>query len=160
MAEEYGPSYPQDRVDWISGINLEALRKGRLQRAKEALFEENDFRGLPEPERMEHPLHYLHLHPALDHRQLGLAHAMLCRDADQPILYEQGDIGYHTRRLAPWLGDENVKYAITGMGWISRTMGERAHEQQVASSWTRSSRTSSGTASGTRCWPRTSTTPS
>ena len=46
----------------------------------------------------------------------GLRYAMLCRDADQPILYEQGDIGYHTRRLAPWLGDENVKYAITGMG--------------------------------------------
>ena len=43
MTEEYGLSYPLDRVDWIEGINLEALRKGRLQRAKEALFEENDF---------------------------------------------------------------------------------------------------------------------
>ena len=40
MAEEYSLSYPQDRVDWIAGITLEALRKGRLQRAKEALFEE------------------------------------------------------------------------------------------------------------------------
>ncbi len=39
MTEEYGLSYPLDRVDWIKGINLKALRKRRLQRAK---FEEND----------------------------------------------------------------------------------------------------------------------
>lgn len=39
MTEKSGLSYPLDRVDWIEGINLEALRKGRLERAKEALYE-------------------------------------------------------------------------------------------------------------------------
>ncbi len=82
MTEEYGLSYPLDRVDWIEGINLEALRKRRLQRAK---FEENDLGGLPEPERMEHPLHHLHLHPALDHPMTieeGMTFAIETQDGD------------------------------------------------------------------------------
>ena len=126
MTEEYGLSYPLDRVDWIEGTTWRPC-EGSLQRAKEALFEENDFGAFLSNTRYITSTY----NPLWTTGSSGLRYAMLCRDADQPILYEQGDIGYHTRRLAPWLDDENVKYAITGMGWISRTMGERAHEQQV-----------------------------
>ena len=131
MTEEYGLSFPSDRVDWIEGINLEALRTGRLQRAKEALFEQNDFGAFLTLNEWNTRYITSTYTPLWTTGSSGLRYAMLCRDADQPILYEQGDIGYHTQRFAPWLGEENVKYAITGMGWISRTMGEGAHEQQV-----------------------------
>ena len=126
MTEEYGLSYPLDRVDWIEGTTWRPC-EGSLQRAKEALFEENDFGAFLSNTRYITSTY----NPLWTTGSSGLRYAMLCRDADQPILYEQGDIGYHTRRLAPWLDNENVKYAITGMGWISRTMGERGHEQQV-----------------------------
>jgi Xaa-Pro aminopeptidase len=131
MTEEYGLSFPLDRADWIEGVNMEALRTGRLQRAKEALFEQNDFGAFLTLNEWNTRYITSTYTPLWTTGSSGLRYAMLCRDADQPILYEQGDIGYHTQRFAPWLGQENVKYAITGMGWISRTMGEDAHEQQV-----------------------------
>ena len=48
--------------------------------------------------------------------------------AKNAILYEQGEIGYHTRQIAPWL--EKVKVAITGAGWSSIIMGRDAQLAQ------------------------------
>jgi hypothetical protein len=62
----------------------------------------------------------------------GLRYALLVKGDSQPIIYEQGDIGYHTERNSPWLPPGNVKWAITGMGWIARCMGESAHLAAVS----------------------------
>ena len=80
---------------------------------------------------MEHALDRQHLHTPADNAQLGPSHSLLVKGDDQPIVYEQGDIGYHTERFATWLKPENVKCAITGMGRIARCMGEAAHEAAV-----------------------------
>ncbi|MDR7485750.1 MAG: Xaa-Pro peptidase family protein [Armatimonadota bacterium] len=51
----------------------------------------------------------------------GLRYALYCTTLNEAIMYEQGDIGYHTRTSCPWL--HKVKVAMTGAGWIGRTMG-------------------------------------
>ena len=58
----------------------------------------------------------------------GLRYSLLPVTAKGPILYEQGEIGYHTRQMAPWL--DKVKVAITGAGWSSVIMGKSAHLAQ------------------------------
>ncbi|MFQ5912464.1 MAG: M24 family metallopeptidase [Nitrospinota bacterium] len=131
MTELYGMSYPMSSVDWIQGINLDKLRDGRLARAKEQLFEVSKvgaFLSLNEWNTRYITSTYT---PQWTTPSSGLRYSLLCRGADWPIIYEQGDIGYHTERFAPWLGSGNVKYAITGMGWIARCMGKGAHEAAV-----------------------------
>jgi Xaa-Pro aminopeptidase len=58
----------------------------------------------------------------------GLRYSLLPANDRGPIIYEQGEIGYHTRQMAPWV--EKVKVAITGAGWIGRVMGPNAYETQ------------------------------
>ena len=58
----------------------------------------------------------------------GLRYSLFPVTANAPILYEQGEIGYHTRQMAPWL--EKVKVAITGAGWSSIIMGRSAQQAQ------------------------------
>ena len=131
MTEEYGLSYPTTSVDWIQGINLDRLRDGRLARAKEQLFEVSKFGAFLSLNEWNTRYISSTYTPQWTTPSSGLRYSLLCRDADWPIVYEQGDIGYHTKRFCPWLGDENVKYAITGMGWIARCMGKGAHEAAV-----------------------------
>ena len=116
MTENYGLSFPLDRVDWIAGISLEALREGRLRRAKQVLFEQNEFGAFLTLNEWNTRYITSTYTPLWTTGSSGLRYALLCRDADQPILYDQGDIGYHTKRFAPWLGDDNVKYAISRYG--------------------------------------------
>jgi Xaa-Pro aminopeptidase len=51
----------------------------------------------------------------------GIRYALLHGDQEEAILYENGEIGYHSRASCPWL--YKVKVAITGSGVIGRTMG-------------------------------------
>ncbi|HVB78059.1 MAG TPA: Xaa-Pro peptidase family protein [Candidatus Nitrosotalea sp.] len=60
----------------------------------------------------------------------GLRYALYCGTLDNAILYEQGEIGYHARSSCPWL--HKVKVAITGAGWIGRTMGPHHAGEQTA----------------------------
>jgi Xaa-Pro aminopeptidase len=129
--DAYGKSYPFQPADWIEGINMDKLRAGRLVRAKKELFEKRNFGA------------FLSLHewntryitstytPPWTTPSSGLRYALLVKGDTQPIIYEQGDIGYHTERNSPWLPPGNVKWAITGMGWIARCMGESAHKAAV-----------------------------
>jgi Xaa-Pro aminopeptidase len=129
--DAYGKSYPFQPADWIEGINMDKLRAGRLVRAKKELFEQRNFGA------------FLSLHewntryitstytPPWTTPSSGLRYALLVKGDTQPIIYEQGDIGYHTERNSPWLPPGNVKWAITGMGWIARCMGESAHKAAV-----------------------------
>ncbi len=132
MTDRYGKSNPFQPADWIESVNMERLRNGRLARAKKELFEKRNFGA------------FLSLHewntryitstytPPWTTPSSGLRYALLVKGDAQPIIYEQGDIGYHTLRNSPWLPPENVRWAITGMGWIARCMGESAHKAAVA----------------------------
>jgi Xaa-Pro aminopeptidase len=51
----------------------------------------------------------------------GVRYALLHGDLDEAILYENAEIGYHSRTSCPWL--HKVKVAITGSSVIGRTMG-------------------------------------
>ncbi len=131
MTDKYGKSPPFQPQDWIEPVNMTKLRTGRLARAKKELFENRKFGA------------FLSLHewntryitstytPPWTSGNSGLRYSMICRGDEHPIVFEQGDIAYHTQRSSPWLPAENVRYAITGMGWIARCMGDAAHKAAV-----------------------------
>ena len=131
MTDAYGKSPPFQPQDWIEPVNMTKLREGRLARAKKELFERRKFGA------------FLSLHewntryitstytPPWTSGNSGLRYSMLLRGDQHPIVFEQGDIAYHTQRSSPWLPAANVRYAITGMGWIARCMGDAAHKAAV-----------------------------
>jgi Xaa-Pro aminopeptidase len=124
-------SYPFQATDWIDGINMDNLRVGRLKRAKMELFEKRKFGAFLSLNEWNTRYISSTYTPPWTTPSSGLRYSLLVKGDDQPVVYEQGDIGYHTERFAPWLPTGNVKYAITGMGWIARCMGEGAHEAAV-----------------------------
>ncbi|TAK43005.1 MAG: aminopeptidase P family protein [Betaproteobacteria bacterium] len=131
MTDAYGKSPPFQPQDWIEPVNMTKLREGRLARAKKELFDKRKFGA------------FLSLHewntryitstytPPWTSGNSGLRYSMLVRGDEHPIVFEQGDIAYHTQRSSPWLPAANVRYAITGMGWIARCMGDAAHKAAV-----------------------------
>ncbi len=131
MTEKHGMSYPFQATDWIDGINMDNLRVGRLKRAKMELFEKRKFGAFLSLNEWNTRYISSTYTPPWTTPSSGLRYSLLVKGDDQPVVYEQGDIGYHTERFAPWLPTGNVKYAITGMGWIARCMGEGAHEAAV-----------------------------
>ena len=114
-------------VDWEERINMERLRAYRLRRTKDEmvrrqvgallLLNEWNIRYATSTWTAYWTAH-----------SSGLRYALLPASLDAPILYEQGEIGYHTRQIAPWVA--KVKVAIGGAGWIGRTMGVEAHAMQ------------------------------
>ena len=131
MTDAHGNSYPFQAADWIDGISMDKLRAGRLARAKTELFEKRDFGAFLSLNEWNTRYITSTYTPQWTTPSSGLRYSLLVRGDDQPIIYEQGDIGYHTERLSPWLPEGNVKWAITGMGWIARCMGESAHEAAI-----------------------------
>jgi len=131
MTEAHGMSYPFQSTDWIDGINMVNLREGRLKRAKMELFEKRKFGALLSLNEWNTRYITSTYTPQWTTPSSGLRYSLLIKGDEQPIVFEQGDIGYHTERLAPWLPKGNVKWAITGMGWIARCMGEAAHKAAV-----------------------------
>ena len=100
-------------VDWEDRIDYARMRRERLEKARQ-VFEKKDIGALlcldaPNVRYItsSKPANWTNSKP-------GLRYALLFRDA-KPILYEQGDIKYTTRRLCPWLGDENVRHSYA---WI------------------------------------------
>ncbi|MEK6710092.1 MAG: M24 family metallopeptidase [Nitrospinota bacterium] len=131
MTEAHGISYPFQTTDWINGINMDNLRKGRLRRAKAELFEKRKFGAFLSLNEWNTRYVTSTYTPMWTTSSSGLRYSLLVKGDEQPIVYEQGDIGYHTERFATWLPKGNVKWAITGMGWIARCMGEAAHAAAV-----------------------------
>ncbi len=131
MTDQYGKSYPFQPMDWIEGVNMDKLRTGRLARAKKELFEKRKFGGLLSLNEWNTRYITATYTPPWTTPSSGLRYSLLLKGDAQPIIFEQGDIGYHTQRNSPWLPPENVRYAITGMGWIARCMGESAHRAAV-----------------------------
>ena len=131
MTDAYGKSYPFQPADWIEGINMDKLRAGRLARAKKELFEKRKFGAFLSLNEWNTRYITSTYTPPWTTPSSGLRYALLIKGDAQPIIYEQGDIGYHTERNSPWLPTGNVKWAITGMGWIARCMGDSAHQAAV-----------------------------
>ena len=128
---DYTPGYCSKGtmiLDFDERVDMMRMRKERLEKGKKELFKERS----------------LGSHLAIDEKNIryltgsytplwttpasGLRYALLPKTADWPILYEQGDIGYHTKRICPWLSE--VKYAITGASWIGAVMGKEGHAFQ------------------------------
>lgn len=115
-------------VDWEERINMDRMRRHRMGRVKKqmermklgAILSINEWNM----RYMTSTWNAYWTTPAS-----GLRYAMFPVTKDSPILYEQGEIGYHARQMAPWL--HKVKVAMTGAGWIGRVMGPAGHEQQL-----------------------------
>lgn len=131
MTDKYGKSYPFQPMDWIEGVNMDKLRQGRLDRTITELFRKRKFGGLLSLNEWNTRYITSTYTPPWTTPSSGLRYSLLLKGEAHPIIFEQGDIGYHTQRSSPWLPPENVKYAITGMGWIARCMGDSAHKAAV-----------------------------
>jgi Xaa-Pro aminopeptidase len=129
--DAYGKSYPFQARDWIDGINMDRLRYGRRDRAQKVLFENRKFGAILSLNEWNTRYITSTYTPQWTTPSSGLRYALWVKGDSWPIIYEQGDIGYHTERNSPWLPKGNVKYAITGMGWIARCMGDAAHQDAV-----------------------------
>jgi Xaa-Pro aminopeptidase len=130
VLEEYEGRVPfgTQSVDWEERINMDRMRRYRMARVKKqmermklgAILSINEWNM----RYMTSTWNAYWTTPAS-----GLRYSMFPVTKDSPILYEQGEIGYHARQMAPWL--HKVKVAITGAGWIGRVMGPAGHEQQL-----------------------------
>lgn len=114
-------------ADFEERINLDRMRHYRFNRVKEQLklhscaailcFNEWNIRYCSST-----------WSPLWTHGGSGLRYSLMGSDQkpnNGPIIYEQGEIGYHTRQAAPWV--EKVKVAIPGAGWGGRVMGPNAY---------------------------------
>lgn len=111
-------------TDWKEGINWDNVRKWRLQRARDAM------------ERYElgamllmynENIRYVSstLTPGWNQLKPGLRYAVLC-EGREPIVYEQGDIGYHLKEHNPWIPNENIRWSYS---WIKGAAGPAAAAQ-------------------------------
>ena len=114
-------------VDFDNRIDYARMRKYRVERAKEQLkaFNVGAILSIQESNTRYMTGTWT---PGWTTPASGLRYSMMPVTANAPILYEQGEIGYHTRQMAPWL--DKVKVAITGAGWSSVIMGRSAHAAQ------------------------------
>jgi Xaa-Pro dipeptidase len=111
-------------VDWQERINWDRLRKYRLERAKAKMAEH----GLGAMLLMyDENLRYVTstLTPGWNRLKPGLRYAMLC-EGSEPILFEQGDIGFQIERHSPWIPKENIRYSYS---WIKGAAGPAASAQ-------------------------------
>ena len=131
MTDAYGRSPPFQAQDWMEPVNMSNLRNGRLARAKAALFDKHKFGALLSLNEWNTRYITSTYTPPWTGSNSGLRYSLLVRGDEHPIVYEQGDIAYHTQRSSPWMPASNIRYAITGMGWIARCMGDSAHRAAV-----------------------------
>lgn len=121
MKEQFGVL----STDWKEGINWANVREWRLRRAREAMQRH----GLGAMLLMyDENMRYVSstYTPGWNRLKPGLRYVVLC-EGKAPIVYEQGDIGYHLKANNPWIPDENIRHSYT---WIKGAAGPAA-EQQV-----------------------------
>ena len=111
-------------VDWQQRVNWDRLRSYRLNRARERMREH----GLGALLLMyDENVRYVTstLTPGWNRLKPGLRYALLCEGAE-PILFEQGDIGFQIQRHAPWIPKENVRWSYA---WIKGAAGAASTQQ-------------------------------
>ena len=115
-------------LDWQQRVNWDRLRKYRTERAREMMKKH----GLGALLCMyDENVRYITgtLTPGWNRLKPGLRYAMLCGDGD-PILFEQGDLGFQIERHSPWIPKENVRHSFA---WIKGAAGP-ASVQSIFSS--------------------------
>jgi len=120
MREAFGVA----STDWKEGINWENVRQYRLKRAHEAmerhglgamlLFYDENMRYVSST-----------LTPGWNRLKPGLRYVVLIA-GQPPIVYEQGDIGFHLEVHNPWIPKENIRYSYS---WIKGAVGPAADQQ-------------------------------
>jgi Xaa-Pro aminopeptidase len=111
-------------LDWQQRIDWSRVRSDRVQRAREAMRRH----GLGAMLLMyDENIRYVTstLTPGWNKLKPGLRYAVLV-EGNEPILYEQGDIGVHIKKHAPWIPEENVRYSYS---WIKGAAGPAARSQ-------------------------------
>jgi Xaa-Pro aminopeptidase len=113
--------------DWDENINFERMRTYRLERTREQMKKYNVGAILS---LNEWNTRYISgtWTPHWTTPSSGLRYCFFAVNAKGPIIYENAEIGYHTRQMCPWL--DKVKVAITGTGWSSMIIGPNAQKQQ------------------------------
>ena len=111
-------------TDWKEGINWDAVRKWRLKRAHEAmkryglgallLFYDENMRYVSST-----------MTPGWNRLKPGLRYVVLIED-QPPIVYEQGDLGFHLKVHNPWIPKENIRYSYA---WIKGAVGPASTQQ-------------------------------
>ena len=111
-------------TDWKEGINWDAVRKWRLERAHKAmkrhglgallLFYDENMRYVSST-----------LTPGWNRLKPGLRYVVLIED-QPPIVYEQGDLGFHLEVHNPWIPKENIRYSYA---WIKGAVGPASAQQ-------------------------------
>ena len=111
-------------TDWKEGINWASVRQWRLARAREAmarhglgalvLFYDENMRYVSSTYT-----------PGWNRLKPGLRYVVLC-EGQEPIVYEQGDIGIHLKVHNPWIPPQNVRHSYT---WIKGAAGPAAANQ-------------------------------
>ncbi|MGI9585190.1 MAG: M24 family metallopeptidase [Acidimicrobiia bacterium] len=110
--------------DWKEGINWAAVRDWRLKRAHAAMKRHNlGALVLFYDENMRYVSSTLT--PGWNRLKQGLRYVILIEDKP-PIVYEQGDIGFHLKEHNPWIPQENIRHSYI---WIKGAVGPAADQQ-------------------------------
>ncbi len=111
-------------VDWQERINWDRMRKFRLNRARQ-MMKEHGLGALlcMYEENIRHITSTLT--PNWNKLKPGLRYCLLI-EGEEPILFEQGDIGFQIQRHCPWIPKENVRYSYA---WIRGAAGPASKVQ-------------------------------
>lgn len=120
MKEAFGYA----NIEWKQGIDWAAVREWRLGRVRAAMQRH----GLGAILTMyDENARYITstLTPGWNRLKPGLRYALII-EGQEPILYEQGDIGIHIRAHSPWIPKENVRHSYA---WIKGAAGPASQMQ-------------------------------
>jgi Xaa-Pro aminopeptidase len=118
------PSFGTVGTDWQERIDWSRLRQYRINSARERM----KAHGLGAVLCMyDENIRYITatLTPGWCRLKPGLRYAMLAGDGE-PILFEQGDIGFQIERHAPWIPRENIHYSYA---WVKGAAGPASRSQ-------------------------------
>ncbi len=118
------PTFGTVGVDWMERIDWPRLRQHRLTRARAAM-QRHDLGAMLC--MYDENIRYITatLTPGWCRLKPGLRYALLI-EGQEPILYEQGDIGFQIQRHAPWIPKENVRYSYA---WVKGAAGPASRAQ-------------------------------
>ncbi len=111
-------------TDWKEGINWQNVRAWRLSRAREAM----ERHGLGAILCMyDENMRYVSstYTPGWNRLKPGLRYVLLVK-GKEPIVYEQGDIGFHLEVHNPWIPKENIRHSFA---WIKGAAGPASTQQ-------------------------------
>ena len=111
-------------IDWKQGIDWAAVREWRQQRVQDAM----ERHGLGAILTMyDENMRYVTstLTPGWNRLKPGLRYAIFV-EGTGPIVYEQGDIGFHLRVHIPWIPPENIRHSYA---WIKGAAGPASQMQ-------------------------------